>query len=314
MPKATKKPAARQKKIQTQPVQKAKLLSQRVFTKKAFSFIRANQAMYLRLLILLSLGILAVTGVTQYSVYSDLSSATEEVSGQISGVLPKHLAEVGALFASVLSGTLLGNISESQQLILGLIYLSAWLTCIWIVRNIMAGNDVSLRDGLYSGGAPLIGTLLVMAFAILQLLPLALLVSLVSVVASTGALSGWLLVPAFIIILLAAAGTLYWITSTFFAAIIATIPGTYPWMAIISAKTVVSGYRPHIIKRVLWLGLVLLLVSIALLVPIITFDALLGYPFTALVVGWVVLVGAAQFIFSVTYLYKTYREVIDERA
>lgn len=314
MPKSTKKSAAKQKKVLNLSDHKIGFLSYRTFSKKIFYFLSLHRSVYSRFLILLFLSVLLITGTTQYGSYKDLSSVTTEISGQISGGFMKQVVEIGIVFTSLLSGSLLTGVTESQQLLIGIIYLLTWLTCVWLARSIMAGHVVALRDGLYSSGAPLIATLLVCAFAIVQLLPLALLVSLVSVVASTGALNGWLLIPAFLVILLAAAATLYWLTSTFFAAIIVTIPGTYPWKAVTQAKSIVTGFRLHIIKRVVWLSLLLLLASFAFLVPVIALDVMLGYPFSFLVVGWVILVGAAQLIFTTNYIYMMYREVIDEHA
>lgn len=283
------------------------------FTKSVLGVLRQYRTVFLRFMFVMLVVLFLTAGLSQQGVYSELTQSVGLVSQQSTGAL-KPLVEVTALFTSIASGTLSSTLSESQQLYMALTYLLAWLTMVWLLRHLMAGNNVSLRDGLYAAGAPLISTLLIGFIAVVQLLPLAIVAALVSALSSAGILGGWLMIPGTLLLLGTFGLALFWLTTTLFAAIIATIPGTYPLAAFRSARELVKGYRLAVIKRSLWLLLINVVAAIVLLVPVILLDAALGYPFSLVVTLWSSLVGVALFMYSTSYLYLLYREVIDERA
>ena len=107
--------------------------------------------------------------------------------------------------------------------------------------------------------------------------------------------------------------TFYWLAGTVFAAVIVTLPGTYPWAALRSARQVIAGYRRGVVLRLLWLGFVVSFVMFIVLFPIVLLDAFTGYRLSGFVVVASQLLGVALFIYSAAYVYLLYRGVIDER-
>lgn len=317
MPKTVKTTAVKKKKIT--PVTKSKehrkkLPSYIAFTKQVLSELSTHRSTFGRLVIVLFVAVFFASGLTQHGVYSGLTQSTSEVSGQLADGAFKTLIEIWALFMSVIGGTLTTGLSESQQLYMGIIYLFAWLTTVWLLRHLLAGNKVSMRDGLYSAGAPLISTLVIGVVMMLQTLPFAIGAAIFSTLSSSGVLSGWLYLPAILVIFGLVALTIYWLASSVFAAIVVTIPGTYPRAALQSAKGLINGRRAELIKRIVWLLVLVLMLFVVAVVPMIAFDAVLGYPFSWLVVSWVILVGVCAFMYSSAYMYMLYRGILDERA
>jgi hypothetical protein len=46
----------------------------------------------------------------------------------------------------------------------------AWLTTVWLLRNILAGHKIKLRDGIYGSGSPILPTFLVSLILIVDLM------------------------------------------------------------------------------------------------------------------------------------------------
>jgi len=282
------------------------------FSRSVLGQLLTHRGIFGRLL-LLAVGVLVfIAGVNSYGVYSDLSQTTEDVSGQLSGGFFKTLVEVIALYLSVITGSLNGSVSEAQQIYIGLTYLMLWLVVVWLLRQQLVGSSVKLRDALYSAAAPLLTTVLVLLFGVLQLLPFALLVALIAALSGASILTGIFAIIGALISIAVFVLTLYWLSATLFALNVATIPGTYPVVALRTAKELIAGYRMLVLRRVLWLGLVVLVASLVL-VPFILFDALLGYALTLPVVLLITVWAVAMFIYSSSYLYLLYRGIIDER-
>lgn len=274
-----------------------------------------HRAVFVRLVLLAWVASLLTTGTSQYSYYSGLTQSTDEVAGQLATGAFRTLVEVVALSISTLTGSANSTMSEAQQMIIWSIYLLLWLVVVWVMRHVLSGTAVTLRDGLYNAAAPLVSTYVVILFGLIQLLPFALVVALVTAVSSLGIFSGvaGVLLGAALVGGVAAV-TLYWLASTVFAAVVVTLPGAYPWASIRSARQVIAGRRGSVILRLLWLGVVTLAALIAAVVPVILLDSLTGYRIPGLVVLVSQLAGMASFIFGSAYIYLLYRGVIDERS
>ena len=316
MPKMTKKPSARTTKPQKTPETKhAELLPGFVrFSKNVFSVLRENRSVFGRLIALAVVISLLMTGLTAYTYYTGLTQATDEVAGQLPEGGFRTFIEVGALTASVVSGAASNTLTETQQVFAGIFYLLLWLVTVWLLRHLMSGNAVKLRDGLYNAASPLVSTCLVVLAGVAQILPFALVVALVSSIASTGAVNGlfWVVLGVIVVVLFAAL-TLYWLAGTVFAAVIVTLPGTYPWSALRSARQVITGYRRSVVLRLLWLGFISLVAMVVAVLPVVLLDALSGYRFSPFVVLASQLAGATLFVYGSAYVYLLYRGVIDER-
>ena len=318
MPKASRKtPAKPLKKKRSSPKEITKTASPGYFrfTKDVFSVLVTNRTVFLRLILLVWVALLLLTGLTQHSYYSGLTQSTDEVAGELAAGVERTSIEVGALFVSVISGAASGMFSESQQIFTGIVYLLVWLVVVWLLRHLLSGNAVKLRDGLYNASAPLVSTSLVILAGMLQLLPFALVVSLVATVAASGAVSGmlWTLVGILLVVLMGAL-TLFGIAGTVFAGVVVTLPGTYPWAALRTARKVAAGYRRRVILRLLWLGLVLFVAALVTMLPTILLDSLTGYSLSFLVTPMTQLVSISLFVYASAYVYLMYRGVIDERS
>lgn len=257
--------------------------------------------------------IVLIVGMAYYSTYTGLTSSLEQVSGQLSGT-GKTLVEIGALFASVMSGALSADASESQQIFVGLTYLLTWLVLIWLLRHLSSGAQVRVRDGLYNAAAPMVSTAVIVAVGVLQLLPLALLTVVLAALTTSGFGGTALVIVSLLLIVAAFTATLYWISGTMFAAVVATIPGTYPLTALRSTKRLVSGHRAEVVKRIVWLGVLVIAANLVAVLPAVLLDALLGYALPLVVVSVVMCVQVATAMYATAYVYFLYRGVIDERA
>lgn len=285
------------------------------FTKDTFLTLVQNRPVFLRLMLLAWVISLLVVGTAQHSYYYDLSQSTDEVTSQLADGAYKKAIEVGALFVSITSGAANSTLTESQQIFVGAIYLFLWLLVVWLLRHMLSGNTVNVRDALYNASSPVVSTMLVLLVALIQLLPFALVVALFAAVISGGVLSGvgWVLLGVALVLLVGAL-SLYWLAGTLFAAIVVTIPGTYPWAALRSARQLIAGHRGKVLLRLLWLGLVTFVATLAIMLPVILFDALIGYSASFFVTLVFQLVSVSLFVYGAAYIYLLYRGIIDERS
>ena len=319
MSKATNKQATR-KKATTQPkpaaVKPGPVLTGYVrFTFEVLGLLRSHKAVFGRLLLAATVTLLLITGTTQQAEYSDLAASTEMFSSEVASGIGRTMLEIGVIFVTVISGALTSVLSESQQIYAGAAFLFLWLVVVWLLRHQLAGTEVQLRDALYSAGAPLLSTLTIVAIAIVQLLPLALVATVLSSAISSGVLSGAAGLVLSLGIVLAVGGiTLFWLTTTFFAAIVVTIPGTYPWAALRSAKQLIAGHRVSVLLRTIWLTLVSILVFVLTVLPVIALDRMLNVLGSPLVPVVLQLVTVALSIYGAAYIYVLYRRIIDERS
>lgn len=311
MAKSVKKPSKTTKKVAVPP-EIVTFPGYIKFTKQVYIQLTQEKAVFFRLIGLLSAVIVILTVTSQYSVYTENAVGVQSVSSEVATGFMGKVLETGVLFATIVSGTLTTVLSESQQLLLSIVYVLSWLVTIWLLRHIFSGKRVSLRDGLYNSGAPLLSTILIALVAALQLMPLAIIVALLSVVSATGAVGGLVIVFASILVFAAAIVTIYWLVSTMFAAIIVSIPGTYPAAALRSGREIVAGKRLQILKRFLWLGLVTIVAYIAILVPVLFVDTLTGYALSWITVTVNIILGLCLFVYATTYVYMLYRRIIDE--
>ena len=205
----------------------------------------------------------------------------------------------------------------SQQIFSILTLLLTWLTTVWLLRNLLAGHKVKLRDGLYNAGAPILSTCIIALLIVVQLIPI-----FVAAVGYNAALVSGLLeggVQAMLFWLAAgllAVLSLYWVTSSLFAMIIITLPGMYPYEAIKTAGDLMLGRRIKLLLRWVWMIGVVLVASLVVMVPIILLDMGLKAAWPA--ISWLPIVPVALLVWSslsvvwtAGYVYLLYRKVVD---
>ena len=163
-------------------------------------------------------------------------------------------------------------------------------------------------------------SLMVSLLFIAQLLPLALAAVAYVAAAGSGMLDGGVEAMLFwIFAALMATLSLYWITSTIFSLVIITIPGMYPYRAIKAAGDLVIGRRVKILVRIIWMLLSLFVVWAVIMIPVIMLDSWLkdlvplveNIPFVPILF---LVTTALSVIWTSSYIYLFYREVVDDDA
>lgn len=259
-------------------------------------------------------------GMASQNTYTQLGELLRSTSNEVFEGDISQVSEAGLLLLTGLSGGLNPSLGEAQQLISGLLVLLIWLTTVWLLRAFLAGHTPTLKDGLYNSGAPIMPTLLLSLLLIIQLIPAALAAIGISAAMPTGLISQGVESMLFwMVVLLLFLLSLYWVTSTFIALVVVTLPGMYPLRALKTAHELVVGRRLRVVLRMVWLLFVTLLLWVVIMVPIIMFDAWLKGAWPA--IQWLPIVpvallvsGSASAVWVASYIYLLYRKVVDDDA
>jgi hypothetical protein len=200
--------------------------------------------------------------------------------------------------SSVNSGQQTGSFFQTALLVIGS------LVIIWALRQLFAGNKITIKEAYYKSMGPLIPFLLIVLVIILQLLPMSLGAAGLAVVL-TSVLNSTLILGLIFMIIFAmlTIWSLYMLTSSIFALYIVTLPDMQPRHALRSAKELVDGRRWVVLRRMLFLPLLILLTIGILVVPAI-------WIYAPLAVGLFYLIAVAAILFAHTYLYSLYRSLI----
>jgi hypothetical protein len=290
------------------------------FTHEVNVTLRRNWRMFALLGVVYGVLNVALIGIGSQETYATLLSTLQETSEEVFQGDIGQVGEASILFLSVAATGLTGELTEAQQLYASLIGLLVWLTTVWLLRQRLAGRKVKLRDGLYNAGAPLVATFLVVLVLVVQLLPLALALIGYGAATATGLLEGGVEAMLFwAAFALLSALSLFWLTATFFALIIVTLPGTYPMQALRIAGDLVVSRRLRIIYRLLWMFLVVAVVWALILIPVILFDGWIKSVWPAIeslpiVPGALLFMGTASIIWAASYVYLLYRKVVEDDA
>lgn len=259
-----------------------------------------------------------LVGVGSQDTYNEISdflknNGSDFIDGDF-GVITQSAVMVGTIFTTGING----EMTETQQIFGVILGLMVWLTTVWLLRNSMAGHKIKMRDGLYSAGSPIIATFLVLLVIAVQLLPVAIAALGYSAATASGLISGGGM-PA--MLFWAAAGllallSLYWITSSLFALIIVTLPGTYPMKALKISGEIVTSRRIKILLRFLWMIVCVAIFWAGSLAIVVLLD--MGVRAIWPSVTWLPLVPVGLLIVSTlvvfwssAYVYLLYRRVVD---
>ena len=261
-----------------------------------------------------------MVGIASQDTYITLKETLNATGGDFLAGAWGEFGKAGLLFVTALTGGLSQSLSDVQQVYTVLITLLTWLTSVWLLRNILAGHKVKLKDGLYSAGSPILATFLVALLLLVQLLPVALALIGYVAAAASGLLTGGVEAMLFWFAAgLLIALSLYWITSTFFALVIVTLPGMYPMQAIRTAGELVIGRRLRILLRLLWMAAGILITWGLIMIPMILFDTWLKNIWPA--IDWVPIIpilllaiSAFTIVWASSYIYLLYRKVVADDA
>lgn len=285
------------------------------FTLSVMRAIREYWRPFMTLLVLYVVVALVLVGLTQQDQLRNVTDSIEEINQQLDGNVLDTATKVTTLIGATLTGTVNASLSDIQQFYMALVYTLMWLVIVWLLRHLLAGNAIRLRDALYNAGAPLVSTICIILMMLLQVLPGAVgafifSLSLQSSVIPAGAAAMAFGILAILLIVL----SMYWLTSSFFALLIVTIPGTYPMSAIRGASELVLGRRMALLLRLLWLVALLVIVWTVLLVPAFLIDLWMKVSWLPLVTIMIHVATACSFIVGVSYIYLLYRRMVDEPA
>jgi hypothetical protein len=290
-----------------------------VFTKSVAKTLWQHKTLFGLLTLVFAVLSGAVVGIASQDTYSAITDGLSEASSTL-GSDPNQIAVVAGLIGTALTGGINQTLTQTQSTYASLLGLMTWLTTVWLLRNILAGNKVKLRDGLYNASAPILSTFLVTLVLILQLLPMAIAFIGYAAASASGLLAGGVEAMLFWI----AAGLLvvlsmYWITSTLIALVIVTLPGMYPMKALRTAGDIAVGRRMRLLLRLIWLAGTIVVTWIVIMVPLVLLNAWINSVWTAfssvpmLPVALVVM-SSLTVVWSSAYVYLLYRKVVADDA
>jgi hypothetical protein len=290
------------------------------FTHEVNQTLRKYRKPFLFLILFYGIGSALLVGIASQENYTTLTDTLRTSGSEVFQGDLNQVGQAGAVLLTIATTGLTDNVTEVQQIYGGILALLVWLTTVWLLRNLIAGHKVKLRDGLYSAGAPIVPTVLVSLVLMAQLVPIGIATIGYVAASSTGLLNGgveamlfW--IGAGLLVVL----SLYWLTTTFFALIIVTLPGMYPMQALRTAGDMVVGRRIRILLRMIWMGLCILIGWAVVMIPVILFDAWIkGLIFE---IQWLPIIPITFLILSIStviwaasYIYLFYRKVVDDDA
>jgi hypothetical protein len=247
------------------------------------------------------LNIILVRGLNGGANVAQLKQQADAFFQGTSGHLASGLTVFGLLLTS--SNNVASAAASAYQSFL-LIIVS--LAVVWSYRQLLAGNKIRIRDGFYRGMYPLIPVLLVLLVVSLELIPLLIGTWLYSTLVQNGiAITGLEQLIAFIILLVLGVMSAYLLCSTLFALYIVALPDMTPRRAMRSARELVRYRRWSVLRKLLFLPIVLLVVGALIMLPFILFAAVLAQ--------WIFFIlSMAALAVIHAYMYTLYRKLLNE--
>ncbi|MBR2831255.1 hypothetical protein IKE83_02755 [Candidatus Saccharibacteria bacterium] len=278
-----------------------------------FGMIFKNWRVFLLLFVLTVVVAAVLVGLMSESTYKQFQEILDQTSEQMGVEDLGPVAKAGLLLIStVTTGGLSGSAGEAAGVFAVLIFLVVWLVTIFLVRHILAGNKVKLRDALYNAMTPFISTIVVFLIALVQAIPIFILI----IVYSAAVQTEFLATPfyALVFFIFAAAMILlsgYLLSSTLMALVAVSAPGMYPMRAMHAASDLMAGRRIRFLLRIVALILALVILWVLVMVPLLLFDLFMkqfewtaGVPFVPICL---VMMTSFTAIYVSVYLYLYYR-------
>ena len=291
------------------------------FTSYVGKTLWSHRKLFISLAAFYALLTVLLVGIASQSACSNLADTLRTTSGDAFNGNWGQIGKASLLFVATLTGSISQTLTEVQQLYSVIIVLLGWLTSVWLLRNLLAGHKVKLRDGLYNAGSPILSTFLVALLLLVQMLPFALALFGYSAAVTTGLLaSGGVAAMLFwIAAVLLSVISLYLMTSTVFALIIVTLPGMYPFKAIKTAGDLVVGRRLRLLLRFIWLAISVSLAWVLVMIPVILIDMWIKSLWSA--INWVPTIplvllslSSLTIVWVSSYVYLLYRKVVADDA
>ncbi|MBR2998493.1 hypothetical protein IKF34_01825 [Candidatus Saccharibacteria bacterium] len=279
----------------------------------SFKIIFKNWKLFLPLLVIVILLNVVFVGIMSESNYMQFQDILDDTSTQIAGGDIGNVAKAGLLLIStVTTGGLSGDSSEAAMVFGVIIFLIIWLTTIFLLRHRLAGHKVKLRDGLYNAMTPLISTFVVFVVAVIQCVPIFILI----VVYSAAVQTEFLATPFYALVFFIFAALMlllsgYLLSSSLMAFVAVSAPGLYPMRALSTASELMMGRRVRFVLRLIALLITLAIVWVIIMLPLILFDLWMktfewtaGIPFVPICLTTMTCFTG---IYVTTYMYLYYR-------
>lgn len=280
-----------------------------------------NKRIFITLILTYGIAAALVGGVINQDSYQQTQDLLESTSGELFNGDFGEFAKSGTLLLGVIGESFNANYLQiEQQLYLSIFAILAWLTSVWLLRMVISGKKPKFRDGLYNAGAPLVASTLIFLVLLLQLVPVGVLALAYGVLSAQNLLStGFALMIFHLLGATVISMVLYWITTTFIALIVVTLPGVYPMQAMKVAGDIVIGRRLRILLRLIWMMCTVVLSWVIIVLPMIMLDSWLKNTFSVLqnipIVPVIIsLMSAASVVWISSYVYLLYRKVVDDDA
>lgn len=266
----------------------------------ALQHIWANKKLFaLILLIYGALYFVLVKGVSTGFNLSETRQTIEE-SSSTSGTLDT----VSTLMTELVNSASATS-SETASVYQSILFVLISLVVIWALRQTFDGRKkVTVKEVFYNSMYPLVQYILVLLVMVLQMLPALIGVGLYGIVVGNQIATHpieqimWFL---FFMILFSA--SVYMLSSSIFASYIVTLPGMKPMEALRSARKLVRFRRFLVIRKVLFLPLVIGLLLFVIFLPLVLYATTLAEVIFLVFALLLILLSHA-------YFYVLYRELM----
>ncbi len=275
-----------------------KLISSWQIFRRSLVPLRENKKLYAGILaVYVVLSLLLVRG---FSNSAQLSNAKVGLTNSHKSVVTTSTTLVGNLFGSSSSNGAVGSTYRS------LLFLLMSLVIIWALRQTFNkdSESVSIKAAFYESTGQLVPFILVLLVISLQFIPMVIGTGIYGAVIRTGlAISGPEKLLWSTVLFLFSLASLYMLTASLFAIYIVTLTGVKPLQALRSAKQLVRLRRWTVMRKILFLPVILFVLLGIIMLPIVLL--LTG------VAEWIFFIfGLAMLIFGHSYLYALYRELM----
>lgn len=283
-----------------------------------FQTIFKNWRLFLPLILIIAVLNVFLVGLMNEDTFVQFQKSIDETAEDIKFGELGTFARSGLLLVSTITtGGLSQGMTDVQQVFAVGLFIVTWLVTIYLLRHILAGHKIKLRDGLYNALAPFISTLLVALVIFIELIPVMIVIIAYSAAVSTDFLSTpfyaliFFLFAALLILL-----SVYLISSSSIALVAVSAPGLYPLAAIQTGSDLLASRRIKYIIRLFYLAVVLVVVWVIVMLPLIALDLwlksfvtwLVGFPFVSFEL---LLMTVFSAVYATTYLYLYYRRLLD---
>lgn len=252
------------------------------------------------LLVYALLYILLVKGLAANFQLGETRNAIETALGDNLGKPELGLALMGALVGT--TGNTAGASANVYQLLL---FIIISLVIIWCLRQTFeTKKDLRIRTAFYSSMYPFIPYILVWLVIALQFLPALAGLTIYGLVTANGiAVNAFEQIVWFLFLLSLTGWSVYMVSSSVFASYIVTLPGMTPMLALKKARALVKFRRFLILRKVLFLPLVVVLVMLLVFLPLVLY-------LTVLAEVLFLVFFLAALLFMHAYFYVLYREMM----